>query len=191
MLRVWYSASDVIRTSTLFRADLKGAILVETGFGDARIDQFWEENFDKFAITIPKKSTYLIDRFFSAPDNFRLFVLEKDHMVRAFSIVKFIDVEGTRCGLIVELMTLPEDSLTFSSLLRATLRRIKNEGCEVAWVWSTSQEWQKKYLGAMGFVPYPTPLHFLIGGDLVDNRKLEITGNPDLWSFSHGDSDIV
>lgn len=178
------------------------AHITELHHFDERFDVFWEKVKDDYPIMIRRDSTYLNWRYVQKPGaDYSMMALEREGQILAFLVVGTSFKMGKKIGIIAEMMSLKEPSISIEPLLEGAMAFFHQKGVSLCGCLMLRDKQHYETLRRWGFWPTPFNLFSYAGilrkksyfgarstSPTVPNEFLKDKSN---WYISWGDGDTV
>lgn len=161
---------------------------------DDEFNQLWNTVKQSIGISVIRDANYLNWRYVDKPkNNHRILIAKSKDNLQGYIVTKVEQRFGMRHGVILDILTIPEDSFTAFTLLKYAIKTMINEGVEVISALSLRDEYYFKFLRQCGFIPIPPkyfPQEDYFGSrPVILDTKTDKKIDPQNWYFTWGDHD--
>ena len=108
-----------------------------------------------------------------------------------YAVLKYTTCYDLCCGHLVDYMVSHGNASTMKKLVALSLQALKDNGADIASTWAIPNQFTYKVMKRFGFWTRKKKFHIVTGGDILKSKEFEKMKNPEMWSFTHGDSDNV
>lgn len=152
------------------------------------VNTFWQKASAQKEIMVVKDKEYLNWRYFDKPgEDYRVFLAKSGVDVVGYIVLKLGKINPTR-GLIIDILTLPNDNSATEALVRKALEYFIENGILIISCFMLPDTQYYPILKKMGFIRRSSDLHFDI--DIYNcTLSKEFVTNPNNWYFVRGDTD--
>ena len=161
---------------------------------DNEFNHLWDTVKQSIGISVVRDANYLNWRYVNKPkNNHRILIAKSKDNLQGYIVTKVEQRFGMRHGVILDILTIPDDSSTAFTLLNYAIRTMINEGVEVISALSLKNEYYFKSLRQCNFrlVPsnfFPQEDYFGTRPVILDT-KIDNKIDPRNWYFTWGDHD--
>ena len=152
------------------------------------INEFWRKASVQKQIMVVRDMEYLNWRYFEKPgEDYKIFVAKKEVDIMGYMVLKLGKIDPTR-GLIIDLLTLPDDNIVIETLISKAIAYFKENGILIISCFMLPDTQYYPILKKLGFIRRNSDLHFDID---IYNQSVskEFVTNPQNWYFVRGDTD--
>lgn len=162
-------------------------VKVERNFPDD-IDILWEKTSHNYDVMLVRTKDYLQWRYVTNPDSYSILIARKsDGYISGYMVTKLGVYQGVPVGLIVDYLTLEDDSNIFKQLLSTAIKEFYQKKVSFILAYTVKRNFYYRILFKTGFIPRGK--HSIIcHKDKIGNQVL--TGDY-RWHFTMGDSDNI
>jgi hypothetical protein len=166
----------------------------EINYFDEEFNQFWNTVKPCIGISVIRDAKYLNWRYVNKPKNdYRIVTAKLKGNLQGYIVTKVEQRFGMRHGVILDILTIPDDSSTAFTLLNYAIKTMIAEGVEVISALSLKNEYYFKSLRQCGFIPIPPkffPQEDYFGSrPVILDTKIDNKIDPKDWYFTWGDHD--
>lgn len=158
---------------------------------DQRLTQLWQNGCTKYPFTLVKDKDYFQNRFYSNPEQYQIYALQRGKQILGYSVIKYTQVFNMKCGHIVDIMVPSGDADFMKALIAMSLGVIKRDGADFASSWAIEDTSLCRAFQQFGFWQRKKRYHVVFGGDITKRKDFKKMQDKHLWSFTHGDSDNI
>lgn len=159
-------------------------------FDDA-FDRFWASVETALPNVVRRTSASMTWRYRHHPDHrYTVLAAHGPAGLRGIAVVRRGRSRGLPAGFITELLTAPGDTGAMLDLVDEAERLLTSEGESLAFI-RCAVRWkaQERALRSAGFLPAPSPLHFMMAGVQGHPHESSLIRGDD-WFLNTGDSDL-
>ena len=183
--------SKFLRSKQYINSSIK---IEEINHFDNEFNQLWDTVKQSIGISVIRDANYLNWRYVDKPKIIhRIVVAKLKDNLQGYVITKVEQRFGMRHGVILDILTIPEDSSTAFILLNYAIKTMISEGAEVISALSLRNEYYFKCLRQCNFIPIPSkyfPQKDYFGTrPVILDTKTDNKIDPRNWYFTWGDHD--
>ena len=161
----------------------------------ALIDEFWGKIKNKYKVFGVRDLELFKWRYFKNPiREYKVFlVFDKDGMA-GYSVVRVLDVQGVKNGMIVDFVVQDGAAEPAKALLKKSISYFAAEKCELCGCLMLSHTEEYKYIKKAGFIRCPDrflPQPFPLTVKITDASYEDLVMNAENWFVTMGDYDVV
>ena len=186
---------------SLFYAFQRGALpadcrLEEVTRFDDRINDLWEKTSTSYSILAVRDKEYLNWRYVENPtEEYALFVVERDHEVVGYTVLKCEERFGLQVGFIVDVLTIPNEPGIGNGLISEAVEYFRKEHMDMVGCLMLEHTPYAKSLRKNRFVIvpqklFPQELYLGVRRHTEEYSEQFIT-NPENWFITWGDHDAI
>ena len=183
--------SKFLRSKQYINSSIK---IEEITYFDNEFNQLWNTVKQSIGISVIRDAKYLNWRYVDKPENdHRIVIAKLKDNLQGYIVTKVEQRFGMRHGVILDILTIPEDSSTAFTLLNYAIKTMISEGAEVISALSLRNEYYFKCLRQCNFIPIPSkyfPQKDYFGTrPVILDTKTDNKIDPRNWYFTWGDHD--
>jgi hypothetical protein len=163
---------------------------------DDRFNRLWEEASSAHNVILKRDREYLDWRYIKHPSHdYDIFIAEKDRLILSYIVVRVMEYNGLRNGVIVDTLAVPDSEDVMAALTDKVIEHLCKE--EVDLIVCMVPKWceYRRVLRKCGFWRLPTVLKprkepFIIY-PLSQKKGSELIKSDTDWYITWGDTDVV
>lgn len=161
--------------------------VAKTSFFDNRVDEFWEEVSKEYKIIAVRDKKYLTWRYLDNPNyDYAIYLAERERKMLGYIVLKLMAIDkSSKSGMIVDLLTLPDQKDATFALIVKAIEYFKEEGADVVACYIQNRYYYN-LLRKMGFIPIPLKNPKLCARIHTTKNKTLFTSNKN-WFITSGD----
>lgn len=159
----------------------------KASFFDDRIDEFWKEASKGYKIITVRDKKYLTWRYLDNPNyDYTIYLAEKEGKIWGYIVLKLMAIDkSSKNGMIVDLLTLPDQKDVAVTLISKAIEHLKEEGADVVTCY-IQNGYYYNLLRVSGFIPIPLRKPKLCARIHATKNKTFFTSNKN-WFITSGD----